>query len=101
MSIVNNTCRQLFSSTSAFVFHFIIALLVKRCNFDTILEKKKERCFVKTDKNIKVITAKNSGFCFGVKRAVNLAEKAVELGSNTYTLGPIIHNPQEVNRLEK
>jgi len=50
---------------------------------------------------MEIIVAKHAGFCFGVRRAVNLAEKAVEELSNgpIYTDGPIIHNPQEVNRL--
>ncbi|MDR1941607.1 MAG: 4-hydroxy-3-methylbut-2-enyl diphosphate reductase [Endomicrobium sp.] len=47
----------------------------------------------------KIIIADKSGFCFGVKRAVDLAEKTVSAGKKTYTLGPIIHNPQEVERL--
>jgi len=49
--------------------------------------------------NIRI--AKNAGFCFGVRRAINLAEKTVNEQSRVYTLGPIIHNPQEVKRLEK
>jgi len=51
---------------------------------------------------VEVIVAPNAGFCFGVKRAVKLAEESVSLikgGSRVYTLGPIIHNPQEVERL--
>lgn len=50
-------------------------------------------------KNIK--TAEKSGFCFGVKRAILLAEKTAGSKKKVYTLGPIIHNPQEVKRLEK
>lgn len=45
--------------------------------------------------------AKSAGFCFGVKRAINMAHKcAEEKKDDTYTLGPIIHNPQVVKRLE-
>lgn len=46
--------------------------------------------------------ATTAGFCFGVKRAVNLALKAVEKYPEQpiYTLGPIIHNPQVVKNLE-
>ena len=41
-----------------------------------------------------------SGFCFGVKRAISLAEEA--LGQKTiYALGPLVHNPQEMERLNK
>ncbi len=52
---------------------------------------------------VEIIVAPNAGFCFGVKRAVKLAEESPNLvnGSNrVYTLGPIIHNPQEVSRLK-
>ena len=47
----------------------------------------------------KVIVAKNAGFCYGVKRAITLAERAAKQHDKVYTLGPLIHNPQEVNRL--
>lgn len=50
---------------------------------------------------MEIIVAKSAGFCFGVKRAINLAnECACEEGGEIFTLGPIIHNPQEVQRLE-
>jgi 4-hydroxy-3-methylbut-2-enyl diphosphate reductase len=45
--------------------------------------------------------AKNSGFCFGVKRAIKLALAASQKYNNAVTLGPIIHNPQMVNKLQK
>ena len=45
----------------------------------------------------KVVLAKNSGFCFGVKRAIELALKTKE---KIYTLGPLIHNPQVIAQLE-
>ena len=41
---------------------------------------------------MKVTLAKTAGFCFGVNRAVDLVEKAVDAGKRVYTLGPIIHN---------
>jgi len=41
--------------------------------------------------------AKSYGFCFGVKRAVEIAEES----KNAVTLGPLIHNPLEINRLAK
>lgn len=48
-----------------------------------------------------VKVAKSAGFCFGVERAVRLAVSALEESSGpVYTLGPIIHNPQEVERLK-
>ena len=45
--------------------------------------------------------AVSAGFCFGVERAVKMAVLALdEFGGPVYTLGPIIHNPQEVLRLQ-
>jgi small subunit ribosomal protein S1 len=51
---------------------------------------------------LQVILASNSGFCFGVKRAINIAYKTMK-NSNTpvYTYGPIIHNPQVVDELKE
>jgi 4-hydroxy-3-methylbut-2-enyl diphosphate reductase len=49
----------------------------------------------------KIKIADKSGFCFGVKRAIGIAENAAKDDKKTYTLGPIIHNPQEVDRLKK
>ena len=43
--------------------------------------------------------AQSAGFCFGVKRAVELTEKLVESGEPAVTLGPLIHNPQFVQSL--
>lgn len=44
---------------------------------------------------------KNSGFCFGVVRAISQAESALsELGGEVFSLGDIVHNRMEVQRLE-
>ncbi|TAL26888.1 MAG: 4-hydroxy-3-methylbut-2-enyl diphosphate reductase [Nitrospirae bacterium] len=51
---------------------------------------------------MKVIVAKTAGFCFGVKRAVNIAfEMAPKKQKGIFTLGPIIHNPQLIEELRK
>ena len=50
---------------------------------------------------MKIIVAKNSGFCNGVRRSVDLANKASEKNIKTYTLGPLVHNPTQVKMLEK
>lgn len=42
-----------------------------------------------------------SGFCFGVVRAISEAEKALGESSTVYSLGDIVHNRIEVQRLEK
>ena len=42
-----------------------------------------------------------SGFCFGVVRAITEAEKALAGGGRVYSLGDIVHNRIEVQRLEQ
>ena len=42
-----------------------------------------------------------SGFCFGVVRAITKAERALEGGTTVYSLGDIVHNRIEVQRLEQ
>ena len=50
---------------------------------------------------MKIIIAKNAGFCFGVEKAVNLAETLAANGEGPiYTLGQIIHNSRVTERLE-
>jgi len=40
-----------------------------------------------------------SGFCFGVQNAVEIAEEALMKGEKVFSLGPIVHNDIEVERL--
>ncbi|HNR40589.1 MAG TPA: 4-hydroxy-3-methylbut-2-enyl diphosphate reductase [Bacteroidales bacterium] len=40
-----------------------------------------------------------SGFCFGVQNAVKIAENALLNGERVFSLGPIVHNDKEVERL--
>lgn len=49
---------------------------------------------------MKVVLAKRAGFCFGVKRATQMAFEAAGKDKKTFTLGPIIHSPQVVSKLE-
>lgn len=49
---------------------------------------------------MEVFLADKAGFCFGVKRAINTAFEAAAKGK-VYCLGPLIHNPQEVERLRQ
>ena len=50
---------------------------------------------------MKIVVAENAGFCFGVKRAIDMALDAVEkVDSDIASLGPIIHSPQMVAMLE-
>ena len=49
-----------------------------------------------------IIVAEDAGFCFGVKRALDLVGQTAEApGSQVYTWGALIHNPQEIARLEE
>jgi 4-hydroxy-3-methylbut-2-enyl diphosphate reductase len=41
----------------------------------------------------------DSGFCFGVENAVRIAEKSLLSGEEVFSLGPIVHNDMEVDRL--
>ena len=50
-------------------------------------------------KNMQVLLADEYGFCFGVERAVELVEEAVAAGDTVRSLGPLIHNDQEMERL--
>lgn len=51
---------------------------------------------------MKVIRAKSAGFCFGVERAIGIARKCTDCGKNkVYTDGPLIHNRQMMERLQK
>lgn len=48
---------------------------------------------------MKVIAAKNIGFCFGVERAIEIARKEVEDGGTVYTYGELIHNLTVIDEL--
>lgn len=54
---------------------------------------------------MEVILAEHAGFCFGVQRAVDTVYEQIERrgegGMPIYTFGPIIHNEEVVNDLQK
>ena len=50
---------------------------------------------------MKIIVAKDAGYCFGVRDAVNLAYDASEKYGEVYMLGDIVHNENVVNDLSK
>ncbi len=50
---------------------------------------------------MEILLAKRAGFCFGVKRATQMAFEAAVKEQKTFTLGPIIHSPQVVQKLEE
>ena len=52
-------------------------------------------------KGLRIEIDDKSGFCFGVVRAISEAEKALAEGSTVYSLGDIVHNRIEVQRLER
>ena len=51
--------------------------------------------------NLKVNIDINSGFCFGVVYAIQLAEEILDEKGILYCLGDIVHNDEEINRLRK
>lgn len=52
---------------------------------------------------MEIVLAESLGFCMGVKRAVDMAYRALERnpGEPVVTLGPLIHNTQEIERLQR
>lgn len=51
---------------------------------------------------VEIIRAKSAGFCFGVERILDMAEElAAKKNGLVYCLGELIHNPQEVQRIEQ
>ena len=50
---------------------------------------------------MQVLLADEYGFCFGVERAVEMVEDALQEGDTVRSLGPLIHNEQEMQRLGK
>jgi 4-hydroxy-3-methylbut-2-en-1-yl diphosphate reductase len=51
--------------------------------------------------SINILLARSAGFCFGVKRATRMAFDAAESHDGICSLGPIIHSPQLVRKLEE
>lgn len=49
---------------------------------------------------MKVIVAEHAGFCWGVKRVVQMTEQLAARGERLYTYGPLIHNQAVIERLE-
>lgn len=50
---------------------------------------------------MEVTIDKSSGFCWGVVRTIEMAEQELAKGKGLYSLGDIIHNPVEIERLRK
>ena len=50
---------------------------------------------------MEVIVADNAGFCFGVKRAIKMANDTMDGGGAVKSLGSLIHNPQVVSSFRK
>lgn len=51
---------------------------------------------------MEIIVAKTAGFCFGVKRAMEMVTASLKDSTDSiYSLGPLIHNPEVVQQLER
>ena len=48
---------------------------------------------------MRVELAKSAGFCYGVRRAVEMVQQAAQSGDSCVMLGPVIHNDQVIARL--
>ena len=49
---------------------------------------------------MKILLAKDAGYCFGVRDAVNLAYSSAKENKNVYMLGTIVHNENVVDDLK-
>lgn len=50
---------------------------------------------------MKVKVARYAGVCYGVERALRMANDATESNDQVHSLGPLIHNPQAVEQLKE
>jgi len=50
---------------------------------------------------MEVILAQEAGFCFGVKRALKLVEKALKEYGEVFSIGPLIHNQRVIDELKE
>jgi len=50
---------------------------------------------------MKILLAKDAGYCFGVRDAVNLAYETAKKKGEVFMLGHIVHNENVVAELEK
>jgi len=55
---------------------------------------------------MEIILAAKAGFCFGVERALQMAQDTAAqagppAGAAVFTLGPLVHNPRVIDRLEQ
>ncbi len=49
--------------------------------------------------SVEILLAKDMGFCWGVRRAIDMMEKAAGKRGRVISLGPVVHNPQVVAAL--
>ena len=49
---------------------------------------------------MEIIVGKTAGFCYGVKRAIDLSKEALNMGKNVYSIGSIVHNKVVNKNLE-
>ncbi|HOL66204.1 MAG TPA: 4-hydroxy-3-methylbut-2-enyl diphosphate reductase [bacterium] len=56
---------------------------------------------MRREKVPEVVVASSAGFCFGVKRAIEIAEKTALSGNEVVVLGDIVHNQDVVRRIQQ
>jgi 4-hydroxy-3-methylbut-2-enyl diphosphate reductase len=62
---------------------------------------KKEKHTIVRQKTAIIHLARTAGFCFGVKRAIRMAEELSRSGGDIHMLGDLVHNQDVIARLEK
>lgn len=55
---------------------------------------------MKDGSNVKILLADEMGFCFGVRRAIEMVDQLADEGKHVRMLGDVVHNPQVVEKLE-
>ncbi|MCT4663525.1 MAG: bifunctional 4-hydroxy-3-methylbut-2-enyl diphosphate reductase/30S ribosomal protein S1 [Tissierellales bacterium] len=50
---------------------------------------------------MRVVKATYSGFCYGVKKSIELVERTLSENEEVYSIGPVIHNAQIIEKLEE
>ena len=72
---------------------FLVYLTILICEICEICVRRNDMAIIEIDQY--------SGFCFGVTRAINMAEEQLADTGHLYCLGDIVHNSNEVERLKQ
>ena len=65
---------------------------------DLLLDDLIVKYSVRKANTMKINLAKSAGFCFGVKRAIDIAYKTLARNKNVCMLGDIVHNEEVIKK---